>query len=124
MLLTTKEIAQKWEVSATWVAILCKKGRIKGAVRNSNRWYIPEDSKKPADLRTNKESPIKERFRFVDLFSGIGGFHQAMRYLGGTCVMAAEINEECRNISTELSYRGKRNPPRCNRNRPFNYCTV
>ena len=103
MLLSTKEIAQKWEVSATWVAILCKKGRIKGAVRNGNRWYIPEDSKKPVDLRTNKEIPIKERFRFVDLFSGIGGFHQAMRYLGGTCVMAAEINEECRK-TYQLNY--------------------
>lgn len=34
-------------------------------------------------------------FRFVDLFAGIGGFHQAMRFLGGECVMAAEINKEC-----------------------------
>ena len=103
MLLTTKEIAHKWGVSVTWVTILCKEGRIKGAVRNGNRWYIPVDAKKPEDRRTHKENPIKERFRFVDLFAGIGGFHQAMRYLGGKCVMAAEINEECRK-TYQLNY--------------------
>ena len=33
------------------------------------------------------------KFRFIDLFSGIGGFHQAMKNLGGECVFSSEIDE-------------------------------
>ena len=36
-----------------------------------------------------------EHFRFVDLFAGIGGFHQAMQQLGGDCVFASEIDPFC-----------------------------
>ena len=32
-------------------------------------------------------------FKYIDLFSGIGGFHQAMQNLGGECVLASEIDE-------------------------------
>ena len=70
MLLTTKEIALKWGVSVTWVTVLCKKGRIEGAIREGNRWYIPEDAKKPEDKRSCKNAPAKARFRFIDLFAG------------------------------------------------------
>jgi DNA (cytosine-5)-methyltransferase 1 len=38
------------------------------------------------------------RFRFVDLFAGIGGFHAALSALGGECVYAVEKDPEAARI--------------------------
>nr|CDL66320.1 unnamed protein product [uncultured bacterium] len=39
---------------------------------------------------------IQQGFKYIDLFCGIGGFHQAMSDLGGECVYACDIDSECR----------------------------
>lgn len=39
---------------------------------------------------------IADELRFIDLCCGIGGFHYALKNLGCKCVLASDIDEECR----------------------------
>ena len=51
------------------------------------------------ELILNKESNgKKEPLKFIDLFCGIGGFHQALTNIGAECVFASDIDVKCREI--------------------------
>ena len=50
-LLTTTEMAERWEVSRRRVTTLCREGRIEGAILRGNTWLIPDDAKQPNDPR-------------------------------------------------------------------------
>lgn len=60
---------------------------------------------------------FKEKFNFIDLFAGIGGFHLAMHNAGGKCVFASEwdkyarvtYEENFKSISSELFEKGNFN---------------
>lgn len=41
---------------------------------------------------------LNYNMKFIDLFSGIGGFHQVLRELNCECVLACDIDKNCREI--------------------------
>lgn len=45
------------------------------------------------NMNSNKQTVNIKPFNYVSLFSGIGGFEQALNKLGGTCVLASEIDK-------------------------------
>lgn len=104
--ISTKEIASKWGITNARVSAMCAAGKIPGVHKKGKKWEIPCDAERPIDKRITIGKKDNCKFTFVDLFAGIGGFHQAMRYLGGKCIMASEINLAC--LETyKLNYKTK-----------------
>jgi len=52
----------------------------------------------------SKKKDVKQGFKFIDLFAGIGGFHTAMHSVGGKCVFASEWDKNAR-ITYEANYK-------------------
>lgn len=59
-LLTTSEMAEKWNISRRRATTLCVQGRIEGAILKGNTWLIPENAEKPDDPRRVRKNGHKE----------------------------------------------------------------
>jgi len=58
--MTVRQAAFLWNISERRVAILCKEGRIEGAVKQGKNWLIPADTCKPGDMRVKSGLYVKE----------------------------------------------------------------
>lgn len=57
--LTVKEIAKNWNISSRRVTKLCEENRIEGSIKFKEKWVIPNNVKKPIDLRITSGKYIK-----------------------------------------------------------------
>ena len=57
-------------------------------------------------IKKKKRKTGNNKFKFIDLCCGIGGFHYALKKLGHECVMASDIDENCR-INYEINHKIK-----------------
>lgn len=59
--ITINEAAEKWEISARRIQVLCAQNRIEGVRKFGHAWAIPENAIKPTDARIKTGKYIKER---------------------------------------------------------------
>ena len=67
--LSVGEISAKWHMKERKITSLCREGRIVGAKKISNTWFIPNDSIKPIDMRTREYEMIKDKKDYSNLSS-------------------------------------------------------
>lgn len=58
MFMTIKQASEKWGISDSRIRVLCREGKIAGAVRDGKLWKIPADAKKPSDGRYKRSESL------------------------------------------------------------------
>ena len=59
--LSISQTAERWGISPRRIQILCREGRVSGAVRIGHSCAIPDDEPKPFDARIKSGKYIKKK---------------------------------------------------------------
>lgn len=53
--MTIKEVVMQWRISSRRVQVLCSEGKIEGAFKHGNAWFIPKVANKPEQKMWTEE---------------------------------------------------------------------
>ena len=61
--ISIKEVSEIWSLSERRIRVLCSENRIPGIKKDGRAWLIPEDAKKPSDIRSYKNVSLSRKFK-------------------------------------------------------------
>lgn len=88
--ISVMETAERWNISARRVQILCNENRIAGAKKQSGVWFIPYGARKPERMKSGVKSENHNTLNILSLFSGCGGMD--LGFEGGFTVLKNSVN--------------------------------
>jgi DNA (cytosine-5)-methyltransferase 1 len=112
-LLTKKQLLEKCHQLNISRCLSKTKKEIVEIIINHNSQLTKDDDQQKSSTSisstpstSSTSSSTITKLKFIDLFCGIGGFHQALTNIGAECVFASDIDEKCRKIY-ETNYKIK-----------------
>lgn len=77
--ITIQQASTLWNIEPTRIALLCREGRIPGAVKEGRNWFIPADAVRPADgrIRTGRYVQTGKQAKRLPFPVGISDFKKA-----------------------------------------------
>ena len=94
MLLTSTEMAEKWDISARRISLLCSEGRLVGAFKKGKTWLIPEDTPKPDDQRIKTMGKEKKQMLNIQNRRYLGNKYKLLDFIEET------IEEHCPGVES------------------------
>ncbi len=94
MLLTSTEMAEKWDISARRISLLCSEGRLEGAFKKGKTWLIPEETPKPDDQRIKTMGKEKKQMLNIQNRRYLGNKYKLLDFIEET------IEEHCPGVES------------------------
>ena len=93
--LSSRELAQEWDVSEAHISKLCREGKLPGAQKDGRNWQIPDGVRRPADGRSSqKQHALTGGARLLPV--GISSYREVVQnyyYVDKTLLLRDLLND-------------------------------